>query len=105
MTDDRLAAHHLETVLGQTIDLIPYEREHVPMFNRWLQDPEMQQLVATPAVTVDADYSFQEECAHSTDSIYLVLFPGEGRAYFNASLRRNDKVDPTERAWTGYWGC
>ena len=28
----------------------------------------MQQLVATPSVSLDADYVFQEECAHSTDS-------------------------------------
>lgn len=77
MTDDRLAAHHLETILGQTIDLIPYERDHVPMFNGWLQDPEMQQLVATPAVTVGADYIFQEECAHSTDSTHPILLPGD----------------------------
>jgi len=50
------------------VDLIPYDKEHVPLFNLWLQDPEMQQLVATPAITLEADYIFQEEVAHATDS-------------------------------------
>lgn len=67
MSSERYAAHHLETIVGQRVDLIPYTKEHVPQFNKWLQDPEMQQLVATPAVSLDTDYAFQEETAHSTD--------------------------------------
>lgn len=59
--------------MGQTVEIIPYSKEYVPLFNKWLQDPEMQQLVATPAVTLEADYIFQQEVAHSTDSFPSLL--------------------------------
>lgn len=55
--------------LGQSVDLIPYTKEYVPLFHEWLQDPEMQQLVATEPISLEADYDFQRETAHSTDSV------------------------------------
>lgn len=51
-----------------TIELIPYEKQFVPLFHAWLEDPQIQNLVATPAVSLEADYIFQEETTHSTES-------------------------------------
>ncbi|PJF18969.1 hypothetical protein PSACC_01216, partial [Paramicrosporidium saccamoebae] len=73
---------------GQTVDLIPYAKEHVPLMNKWLQDPEMQQLVATEAITLEADYVFQAEVEQNGDiigDIDLYFFP-EGEAEINIMI-------------------
>ncbi len=42
-------------------------------FHQWLQDEEMQRLVATAPISLEADYQFQEECMHATDKMIKMI--------------------------------
>lgn len=96
MSNERYAAHYLETILGQKMNLIPYTKEYVPQFNQWLQDPEMQQLVATPAVSLETEYAFQEETAHSTDRTNIGGDDRIKRSYVIDFYSRYHQVNPDQ---------
>lgn len=60
----------------------------------------MQQLVATPAITLEADYVFQEETAHSTDrESYLIEILKSSLGF------RNHQADKSERGRKNNWRC
>lgn len=43
------------------IDLIPYDKEHVPTYHTWLESVEIQELTETEPCTLEEEYQYQEE--------------------------------------------
>ncbi|RZS15533.1 hypothetical protein BHM03_00047386 [Ensete ventricosum] len=41
---------------GEKVILVPYMREHVPTYHRWMQDPALLAATASEPLTLDQEY-------------------------------------------------
>merc|ERR1719203_2160204 len=49
------------TIEGQKCKLVPYVAEHVPTYNKWLNDPYIQQMTGTEPYSLSQEYEYQKE--------------------------------------------
>jgi len=51
-----------ELVIGGTLcDLVPYTKDHVARYNKWLNDPYIQQMTQTEPYSLSQEYEYQNE--------------------------------------------
>lgn len=51
------------TIEGQKCKLVPYLKEHVPTYNKWLNDPYIQQMTQTEPYSLSQEYEYVEYVA------------------------------------------
>lgn len=61
-------------IIGEKVEFIPYCCSHVPKYHCWLQDPFIQAMTMTDAVSLEEEYDSQKEWKidHSR-TIFIVL--------------------------------
>jgi RimJ/RimL family protein N-acetyltransferase len=46
-------------LVGERVLLVPYLAEHVPLYNAWMQSPELLELTASEPLTLEEEYENQ----------------------------------------------
>ncbi|KAN0066581.1 hypothetical protein ACQY0O_000675 [Thecaphora frezii] len=63
-----------ETVLvGKRVVLVPYRRQHVPIYHEWMQDPTIQQQTASEPLTLEQEYEMQQTWARDEDKLTFII--------------------------------
>ncbi|KAF5292897.1 hypothetical protein FQR65_LT11149 [Abscondita terminalis] len=47
-------------IIGQDVILVPYRKEHVPKYHKWMQSEELQHLTASEPLTIEQEYEMQQ---------------------------------------------
>lgn len=47
------------SLVGEKVILVPYMKEHVPVYHVWMQDPAILQATASEPLTIDQEYQMQ----------------------------------------------
>ncbi len=64
------------TIRGQRCVLVPYRREHVETYHRWMQDPHLQQTTESEPLTMEQEYDMQRSWREDEDKCtFIVLDP------------------------------
>eukprot|EP00879_Flechtneria_rotunda_P017786 GHRR01018645.1.p1 GENE.GHRR01018645.1~~GHRR01018645.1.p1 ORF type:complete len:207 (+),score=60.39 GHRR01018645.1:92-712(+) len=58
---------------GQKVILVPYKREHVEQYHRWMQDPALQEATASEPLTLQEEYVMQQRWAEDEDKCTFIL--------------------------------
>merc|ERR1712087_594738 len=62
------------TLLGKKVKLVPYTAAHVPTYNRWLNDPYIQQMTQTEPYSLSQEYEYQSEWNEDRNKyIFIIL--------------------------------
>jgi len=63
------------TVLsGSKVKLVPYTAAHVPTYNKWLNDPYIQQMTGTEPYSLSQEYEYQSEWNEDRNKyIFIIL--------------------------------
>jgi len=62
------------TIEGQRCKLVPYTADHVPTYNKWLNDPYIQQMTQTEPYSLSQEYEFQKEWMDDRNKyIFIIL--------------------------------
>ena len=70
--ESKLAAS--EAILGDRVALVPYLKEMVPIYHRWLQDPHIMEMTCTEETTIESEYENQASYFSDTSkAIFLAV--------------------------------
>ena len=58
---------------GDKIDLIPYLKDHVRMYNNWLNDPYIQKMTQTEPISLDDEYKSQMEWKNDPNRYIFII--------------------------------
>ena len=59
---------------GNKCRLVPYESKHVATYNKWLNDPYIQQMTGTEPYSLNQEYEYQKEWkTDETKYIFIIL--------------------------------
>ncbi|KAK4872656.1 hypothetical protein RN001_014685 [Aquatica leii] len=47
-------------IIGQDVILVPYRKEHVQKYHKWMQSEEIQHLTASEPLTIEQEYEMQQ---------------------------------------------
>ncbi|KAL3694912.1 hypothetical protein R1sor_008563 [Riccia sorocarpa] len=47
-------------IQGQRVVLVPYEKEHVPCYHKWMQDPKLLEDTFSESLSLEEQYELQE---------------------------------------------
>lgn len=64
---------HSGIIQGPRIKLVPYFKQHVPLYHSWLYDREIQRLTCTEYVTLEEEYEYQKEWESRSDRIIRLI--------------------------------
>ncbi|KZV75300.1 hypothetical protein PENSPDRAFT_624732 [Peniophora sp. CONT] len=60
-------------IVSDRVVLVPYRKEHVPKYNEWMQDPELQEQTASEPLTLDEEYAMQRTWAEDDDKLTFII--------------------------------
>ncbi|CAM6128424.1 unnamed protein product [Calypogeia fissa] len=60
-------------VEGKSLSLVPYEREHVPRYHAWLQDPELIEATASEPLSLAEHYELQQSWSSDTSKCMFII--------------------------------
>jgi RimJ/RimL family protein N-acetyltransferase len=81
-----------DVIEGTRIMLVPYLKEHVPLYHSWLSDPEMQTLTGTDPTTLQEEYEYQKDWDSSNDRI-TKLIEVDGVLIGDINLFKNNQLN------------
>lgn len=61
------------TLMGKSVVLVPYRKEHVPLYHSWMKDSELQQATASEPLTEEAEYEMQRSWCEDEDKCTFIL--------------------------------
>ncbi|KAG8848955.1 hypothetical protein FRB96_000976 [Tulasnella sp. 330] len=64
-------------LIGKSVVLVPYRREHVPTYHQWMSDPELLRLTASEPLTFEEELDMQKKWQEDDDSEYVIIEPKE----------------------------
>lgn len=56
-------------IVGHRVALVPYRKEHVPTYHRWMQSPELLAATASEKLTLEQEYENCISWRESKDSM------------------------------------
>ncbi|KKZ60953.1 hypothetical protein EMCG_04376 [[Emmonsia] crescens] len=65
-----------QSLSSSRVLLVPYSKHHVPQYNEWMKDPEIQQATASEPLTLEEEYAMQTTWRTDADKLtYIVCLP------------------------------
>ncbi|KAL0030990.1 hypothetical protein WJX79_007147 [Trebouxia sp. C0005] len=61
------------TLDGEGVVLVPYRKEHVPLYHAWMQDPLLQEATASEPLTLQEEFDMQKSWAEDSDKCTFIL--------------------------------
>lgn len=61
------------TLAGEGVILVPYRKEHVPLYHAWMQDPLLQEATASEPLTLQEEFDMQKSWAEDSDKCTFIL--------------------------------
>ena len=59
---------------GNKVSLVPYTVDHVKTYNKWLNDPYIQNMTSTEPYSLEQEYEYQKEWIDDeTKYIFIIL--------------------------------
>lgn len=63
-------------IRGRRALLVPYRREHVPLYHAWMQDKELQELTASEPLSLEEEFEMQRSWAEDAESERFLMRGG-----------------------------
>lgn len=60
-------------IVGSNVILVPYEAKHVEKYNKWMQDPVLQELTASEPLTIEEEYEMQATWRNDDDKLTFLI--------------------------------
>ncbi|KAG6542908.1 hypothetical protein Mapa_015598 [Marchantia paleacea] len=67
----------VERVHGQRVVLVPYEKEHVPYYHKWLQDPQLLEATASDSLSLNEQCELQESWNSDPSKCMFIILDKE----------------------------
>ncbi|PGH30553.1 hypothetical protein GX50_06686 [[Emmonsia] crescens] len=65
-----------QSLSSSRVLLVPYSKHHVPQYNEWMKDPEIQQATASEPLTLEEEYAMQTTWRTDADKLtFIVCLP------------------------------
>ncbi|KAG9030266.1 hypothetical protein FRB95_004152 [Tulasnella sp. JGI-2019a] len=66
-------------LIGTSVVLVPYRREHVPTYHQWMSNPELLRLTASEPLSFEEELDMQRKWQEDDDKLtFIVLARSEG---------------------------
>ncbi|KAK6052960.1 hypothetical protein COOONC_09536 [Cooperia oncophora] len=60
-------------IVGNKIVLVPYEKEHVPNYHKWMEDDEIRRLTGSERLSLDEEYEMQRNWRVDDDKLTFII--------------------------------
>ncbi|KZS91818.1 hypothetical protein SISNIDRAFT_456399 [Sistotremastrum niveocremeum HHB9708] len=60
-------------IAGSKVVLVPYRKEHVPIYHQWMSSPELLRLTASEPLTLEQEYDMQEKWLVDEDKLTFII--------------------------------
>ncbi|XP_055837176.1 alpha/beta-tubulin-N-acetyltransferase 9 [Episyrphus balteatus] len=60
-------------IIGSNVILVPYEAKHVEKYNKWMQDPKLQELTASEPLSIEEEYRMQTSWRNDDDKLTFLV--------------------------------
>ena len=64
-------------LVGDCVVLVPYQRQHVPLYHKWMQDPALLEATASEPLSLDDEYAMQITWANDDDKCTFIVLARE----------------------------
>ncbi|GJQ70874.1 hypothetical protein Trydic_g792 [Trypoxylus dichotomus] len=61
------------TIVGDKVILVPYKREHVLKYHKWMKSQELLRLTASEPLTLDEEYNMQQSWLHDSNKCTFIV--------------------------------
>jgi RimJ/RimL family protein N-acetyltransferase len=58
---------------GQLVSLVPYMKEHVPVYHEWMKDEYLQHETCSEPLTLEEEYQMQQTWMNDQDKLTFIL--------------------------------
>jgi RimJ/RimL family protein N-acetyltransferase len=91
----RLNEHTKLISSDSRVVLVPYGKEHVPKYNDWMKDPQLQEMTGSEPLTLDEEYEMQQRWKEDDDKLTFILHffeDGSGHLVSDDELMRGHRM-------------
>ncbi|XGW15912.1 hypothetical protein V3C99_001399 [Haemonchus contortus] len=60
-------------ILGSKVVLVPYEKEHVLKYHKWMEDEELRRLTGSERLSLDEEYEMQQNWRVDDDKLTFII--------------------------------
>ncbi|KAK5965478.1 Acetyltransferase [Trichostrongylus colubriformis] len=60
-------------IVGNKVLLIPYEKEHVPKYHKWMEDDEIRRLTGSERLSLEEEYEMQRSWRIDDDKLTFII--------------------------------
>ncbi len=78
-------------VLGQKVLLVPYRSHHVPKYNNWMSNKEIQELTSSEPLSLDEEYAMQKSWQQDEDKLTFIILRRDLYDSYPAEMTPEDK--------------
>ncbi|EIN03469.1 acyl-CoA N-acyltransferase [Punctularia strigosozonata HHB-11173 SS5] len=75
-----MKANDRTAIVGESVVLVPYRREHVARYHEWMADPELRELTASEPLTIEEEYEMQRKWQEDEDKLTFIILAREPAA-------------------------
>nr|CDJ97761.1 acetyltransferase [Haemonchus contortus] len=60
-------------IVGSKVVLVPYEKEHVLKYHKWMEDEELRRLTGSERLSLDEEYEMQQNWRVDGDKLTFII--------------------------------
>lgn len=64
-------------ILGQACILVPYRREHVPIYHEWMKDPDLLEATGSEPLSLEEEYEMQQSWRDDAHKMTFIILDKE----------------------------
>lgn len=61
------------SIIGSVVTLVPYRKEHVEQYNKWMQNPYLQEMTESESLSLEDEYAMQRTWAEDEEKCTFIL--------------------------------
>ncbi|VDO41573.1 unnamed protein product [Haemonchus placei] len=69
----RMRLNENTKILGSKIVLVPYEKEHVPKYHKWMEDEELRRLTGSERLSLGEEFEMQQNWRVDDDKLTFII--------------------------------
>ncbi|KAH7345138.1 GNAT domain-containing protein [Rhizoctonia solani] len=76
-------------IIGQKVVLVPYRSEHVELYHKWMQDPELLELTASEPLSFEEEMNMQRKWRDDADKLTFIIL---ARTNLDSTVTDSDSI-------------